>query len=106
ELGGPKQRSLLACLLLHPNEVVPRDVLIEALWGETPPAGASRSLDSHGSAVRGHLDPYRLVRRAPGYVLAVEPGELDLDRFGRLVAQASACLVVTESDAADAEPRP
>ena len=98
ELGGPKQRSLLACLLLHPNEVVPRDVLIEALWGETPPAGASRSLDSHVSRLRGQLDPDRLVRRAPGYVLAVEPGELDLDRFGRLVEQASACLDAREPD--------
>jgi YVTN family beta-propeller protein len=100
ELGGPKQRSLLACLLLHANQVVPRDVLIEALWGETPPAGASRSLDSHVSRLRGLLGADRVARRAPGYALAVEAGELDLDRFEHLVAEGRAHIAANEPDAA------
>ena len=45
-LGGPKQRGVLALLLLHPHEAVSRDRLIEAVWGEQPPDAAGRSLDS------------------------------------------------------------
>ncbi len=100
DLGGPKQRSLLACLLLHANRVVPRDVLIEALWGESPPAGAPRSLDSHVSRLRGQLVPGRLIRKAPGYMLVIEAGELDFDRFEQLVAEGRARLAAGEADAA------
>ncbi len=45
-LGGPKQRAVLAMLLLHADEVVSRDRLLEALWGERPPPRAHRSLES------------------------------------------------------------
>jgi YVTN family beta-propeller protein len=100
ELGGPKQRSLLACLLVHANDVVPRDVLVEALWGEAPPAGASRSLDSHVSRLRGVLGADRLIRRSPGYVLTVQPGELDLDRFDELAGEGRAHLVAGDPEAA------
>ncbi len=84
-LGGPKQRALLAVLLLAGNEVVSRDRLVEALWGDRAPPTAQRSLDSYLSRLRRLLGPERLVRRAPGYALRVEPEELDLDRFERLV---------------------
>ena len=84
-LGGPKLRALLAILLLHANEVVSRDRLIEGLWGEAAPASASHTLDDYVSRLRKALGDGRLVRRAPGYVLRVEPGELDLDRFSELV---------------------
>ena len=51
-VGGPKQRALLALLLLRRNEVVPRDQLIDALWGERAPATAQRSLDTYVSRLR------------------------------------------------------
>jgi DNA-binding SARP family transcriptional activator len=84
-LGGPKLCALLAILLLHANEVVSRDRLIEGLWGEHAPASASHTLDDYVSRLRKALGDGRLVRRAPGYVLRVESGELDLDRFSELV---------------------
>jgi peptide/nickel transport system substrate-binding protein len=87
-LGGPKQRALLAILLLDANTPVSRDRLIEGLWGERQPPGAAQTLDSYLSKLRRALGPDRIVRRAPGYVLRVEPGELDLDRFERMVASA------------------
>ena len=80
-LGGPKQRALLAMLLLHANDVVSRDRLIEGLWGESSPSTASRSLDSYVSRLRAVLESDRIERVAPGYLIHTEPGELDLDRF-------------------------
>ncbi len=87
-LGGVKQRALLAMLLLHANEVVLRDRLIDGLWGEDAPAGARRTLDSYVSRLRTALGADRVLRRDPGYLIRVEPGELDLDRFGLLVDEA------------------
>lgn len=86
-LGGPKQRALLALLLLNANEVVSRDRLVDALWGERTPASAQRSLDSYVSRLRALLGSDRIERRPPGYLLRVEPGELDLERFERLLVQ-------------------
>ena len=51
-LGGEKQRALLAILLLHRNEVVSADRLIDELWGESPPAGARRTLRAYVSKLR------------------------------------------------------
>ena len=80
-LGGPKQRALLALLLVNANEVVSRDRLIEGLWGERPPATAQRSLDSYISRLRGLLGTGRIERRAPGYRIVVGASELDSQRF-------------------------
>jgi len=80
-LGGPKQRGLLAMLLLEANDVVSRDRLIEGLWGERAPATASRSIDSYVSRLRGVLGSKRIERVAPGYRIRTERGELDLNRF-------------------------
>jgi peptide/nickel transport system substrate-binding protein len=87
-LGGPKQRALLAFLLLHANQAVSRDRLIDALWGESPPPSASESLDAYVYRLRKLVGHDRLVRRGSGYVLSVEAGELDADRFGLLVTGA------------------
>jgi YVTN family beta-propeller protein len=84
-LGGRKPRALLAMLLLNRNAVVSRERLIEGLWGESPPAGADHSLDDYVSRLRRSVGSERLIRKAPGYRLTVEPGELDLDVFERLV---------------------
>jgi DNA-binding SARP family transcriptional activator len=85
-LGGPKQRALLAFLLLHANQPVSRDRLVEALWGERPPSRANATLDSYLSRLRKLLGAERLIREASGYVLIVESGALDLDRFEQLVS--------------------
>jgi DNA-binding SARP family transcriptional activator len=87
-LGGHKQRSLLAVLLLHANEVVPSERLIDDLWGERPPVTVAKSIQVYVSGLRKQLGEGRLVTRAPGYVLQVAPSELDAARFERLVAEA------------------
>jgi DNA-binding SARP family transcriptional activator len=85
-LGGRKQRMLLAMLLVRANRVVSRDQLIDALWGELPPASAAESLDTYIYRLRKLLGHDRLIREAGGYLLCVEPGELDIAEFERLVA--------------------
>jgi DNA-binding SARP family transcriptional activator len=84
-LGGPKPRALLALLLLHANEVVPADRLIDELWRDDPPENAAAALQVNLSRVRKALPHDALATRSPGYVLRVEAGALDLDRFERLV---------------------
>jgi DNA-binding SARP family transcriptional activator/tetratricopeptide (TPR) repeat protein len=86
-LGGPKRRAALALLLLDANRVVPADRLVDGLWGESPPPAAQGSLQNHVSRLRRALGE-RIVTRAPGYLVRVEPDELDLERFRRLVGEA------------------
>lgn len=86
-LGGAKQRSLVAVLLLHANQLVSADRLIDELWGDEPPATAAKTIQVYVSRLRKELDDDRLLTRSPGYVLRVEPGELDLERFERLFAE-------------------
>lgn len=88
--GGPKQRALLAFLLLRANEAVGRDRLIEALWGEAPPGNAANALQVHVHGLRKLLGRERLETRGSAYALRVEPGELDLERFEELTRQARA----------------
>ena len=81
-LGGAKQRSVLAILLLHQGEVVSVDHLIDELWAERPPEDASTALHQHVSRLRKLLEPHTVVlTRAPGYVIERRNGALDLDRF-------------------------
>ena len=87
-LGGIKQRSLLAMLLLHANQVVSTDRLIDALWGASPPFTCGKSIQVYVSRLRKAIGDNRLVTHAPGYVLYVDPAELDLARFEQLVAEA------------------
>jgi DNA-binding SARP family transcriptional activator/ABC-type transport system substrate-binding protein len=85
-LGGAKPRALLALLLLRANEVVSRDNLIEALWGERAPGTAAHSLDVQISRLRKTFEPEEPLRtRAGGYVLEVEPEQVDALRFKRLL---------------------
>ena len=91
-LGGPKPRALLAGLLLHPNEVVPTDRLIDELWGEDSPEDAAAALRVNVSRLRKALPQDVLTTRAPGYVLRVEPDELDLHRFERLADEGRSLL--------------
>jgi eukaryotic-like serine/threonine-protein kinase len=87
DLGGQKQRALLALLLLEANRVVSRDRLIDALWEEEPPQTAVKALQVYVSQLRKQLGKDRLETKAPGYLLRVEPDELDLARFRRLQDQ-------------------
>lgn len=93
-LAGPKQRALLALLLLRANQIVTRDALIDGLWGDKPPRGADHSLEAHVSRLRKLLRNGRdlLVTRPGGYVIQVGDDELDLDRFERLAAEGRLAL--------------
>ena len=101
ELPAAKQRSLLAALLLaHREEAVAPARLIDVLWGEEPPATAAKALQVHISRLRRALGPDdRIVTRASGYAIALEPGELDLERFESLVARARAAGQPQEASA-------
>jgi DNA-binding SARP family transcriptional activator len=83
-LAAAKPRALLALLLLNRNRVVSTERLIDELWGDDPPAQATKTLQVYISQLRKALGADRLVTRAPGYLLRVEEGELDLDRFDEL----------------------
>jgi DNA-binding SARP family transcriptional activator/DNA-binding beta-propeller fold protein YncE len=82
-----KELALLAYLLLHANEVVPRERLIDQLWDERPPATAPKILHNAVSHLRKQLGNGRLVTREPGYLLRVADEELDLQRFERLARE-------------------
>jgi DNA-binding SARP family transcriptional activator len=84
-LGGRKPRALLALLLLHPNEVVPADRLIDELWGEDAPERAADALRVNVSRLRKALPEDVLTTRSPGYVVRIGADELDLNRFERLL---------------------
>ncbi|HEY2437834.1 MAG TPA: BTAD domain-containing putative transcriptional regulator, partial [Solirubrobacteraceae bacterium] len=87
---GARQRSLLAVLLLHANEVVSTDRLIDDVWRGEPPDTADNALQRQVSRLRHVLQPgeHVLVTRAPGYMLRIAPDTLDLERFRRLADEA------------------
>jgi DNA-binding SARP family transcriptional activator len=90
DLGGRKQRSLLAVLLVHANEVVSSDRLIDELWGEDVPPTAAKTVQVFVSRLRKVLGDDVLLTRAPGYLLRVDPGSLDLQCFEDLLPRARA----------------
>ncbi len=87
-LGGPKQRAVLAHLLVRANQVVPAEALIDQVWGEEPPEAARNTLQSYISHLRKALGADRLEGRTPGYLLHIEADELDAARFERLLHEA------------------
>jgi DNA-binding SARP family transcriptional activator len=91
-VGGRKPRALLAALLLRPNEIVPADRLIDELWGEGSPEDAAAALRVIVSRLRKALPGDVLTTRAPGYLIRVEPDELDLHRYERLVDEGRSLL--------------
>jgi DNA-binding SARP family transcriptional activator len=84
-LGGARQRAVLALLLTRPNSVVSTDRLVDELWGPQPPKRALNTIQYYVSQHRKALGADRIVTRAPGYLVRVEPGELDLERFEALL---------------------
>ncbi|MGH2735694.1 MAG: BTAD domain-containing putative transcriptional regulator, partial [Actinomycetota bacterium] len=103
-LGGVKQRALLAALLVHPNQVVSVDSLIEHLWGDAAPARAHNNLQVYVSRLRrafeGSAGDSPLLTRPPGYLLRVDDEQLDGRRFERLQARGKALLVAGEAGGA------
>jgi DNA-binding SARP family transcriptional activator len=91
-LGGPKPRALLALLLLHPNEVVPADRLVDELWGGDSREGGAGALRVNIARLRKALPEGVLTTRSPGYAVRVAADELDLHRFERLVDEARGLL--------------
>ncbi len=95
-LGAPRHRALLGLLMVRLNQVVPVPQLIEELWGDRPPRRPTAALYTYICHLRRALSfgagpggPSMLVRhQAPGYVLALDPDQVDAHRFERLVIQA------------------
>lgn len=86
-LGGLKPRRMLATFLLMPGEQLPLDRFIDVVWGAQPPKSASANLYSYVTVLRRALHG-RLNRLRSGYVLHVKPGELDVQVFTDLLAEA------------------
>jgi len=103
DVGAPAQRALLAMLLTSPGTLVSDDGLVDGLWGDEPPASARHLLRVYVSRLRALLadpaDQGRIVRDGPGYVLRVEPGELDAERFELAVRDARALAAEEPRDA-------
>jgi len=92
KLGPAKQLVVMAKLLQHANRVVSASQLIEALWGEASPETAPAIVQTYVYRLRRALRPAGgeiLLTRPPGYLVSVEEGQLDLDRFESLVAAAT-----------------
>lgn len=103
--GGPKQRALLALLLLNANRVVSRDRLVDELFPDQSVSSADHALRNHISRLRKLVTPLgpdepRLVASAPGYLFRVEPGELDLDAFEELAEEGRDRLAAGDAAAA------
>jgi DNA-binding SARP family transcriptional activator len=91
-IAGAKERALLAMLLIHANEAVTSDRLVDALWGEAPPPTARKSLQVRVATLRRALRADFIETRGDGYVVHVEGDQLDLHRFERLAARGAEAL--------------
>jgi DNA-binding SARP family transcriptional activator len=114
ELGGvsvpieaPRQRAVLAALLLEANRVVSVERLATQVWGDRPPSKARNTIQSLVLRLRKSITPSRsfktnnvLITKRPGYLVLVEPGQLDLDRFESMVATGRAAMSRGEPETA------
>jgi DNA-binding SARP family transcriptional activator len=91
-IGGAKERALLAMLLLHADEPVSVDRLIDELWGDSPPATARKSLQVRVSGLRRALGEDIVFTAGDGYVVRPQPGQFDLQRFEQLLSDGSDLL--------------
>ena len=88
EIGGQKQRAVLAILALNAGRVVSTDRLVDLLWGEQPPKTAVTSLQNFISQLRKGLGANLVVTKSPGYLLNVPADQVDVNRFERLLGDA------------------
>src|SRR5262249_48807958 len=86
-LGGTQQRAVLGLLGLNAGRVVSTDRLIEALWGNDPPATAATALQGHVSRLRRLLGPDVILTRPPGYLLDAAQAATDVGLFERLLEE-------------------
>jgi DNA-binding SARP family transcriptional activator len=95
-LGGPRQRSVLADLVLHAGQTVPIDQLVDDIWGESAPASAVHTVETYVSRLRQVLSAAGLaaplLTRPMGYILDVPPEQVDLWQFRELAAKGGAAL--------------
>lgn len=113
EIGAAKERALLAELVLHANQIVSRERLMEVVWGDSPPATATTTLNTYVSHLRAALEPGRaprtqarlLLTRDPGYLLAIDPELVDALRFERLAAEGGQALAAGDAETASASLR-
>jgi DNA-binding SARP family transcriptional activator len=99
KLAGRKQQGLLALLLLRPNETVATDTLVDWLWGEDPPESAANALQVYVSGLRKVLGHDVLLTTQGGYELHVDPEQIDLMRFERLVEDGRRALAGGDPEA-------
>jgi DNA-binding SARP family transcriptional activator/tetratricopeptide (TPR) repeat protein len=89
-LGGPKQRTVLALLLVNANRVVSEQRFVSMVWGDDAPSSVRGQLQMYVSQLRKLIGEPVIIRRPPGYVIQVRPGQLDLAVFDETVRQARA----------------
>ena len=88
QLGGARQRAVLAVLLMHANEPVATDRLVSESWGENAPATATKTAQVYVSRLRGVLGNDMVTTTAGGYLLRVPQGALDIDELDQLRVRA------------------
>ena len=98
-LGGPRQRTVMAHLVLGVNRELTQDQIIDRVWGDRPPASARGSLQAYVSRLRSALGPDRLEGRSGSYVLRASPDEVDALRFDALRAEGR-LLALTDPEVA------
>ena len=89
-ISAAKWRSLLACLLVRHGQLLPTESLIHELWGDNPPSTANNLVSIYVHRLKkviGDTEGRMLVYRAPGYMLRVAPGDLDIEHFESLAAE-------------------
>lgn len=108
-MGSHKQKALLALLLINAGQVVSTDRIIDDLWGDDSPGDRQNALWVHVSNLRRQLEPDRAPRaegtilrtKAPGYVLAIDPGQVDAYRFEQMVAEGRSLVGVDPEAGSD-----
>jgi predicted ATPase/DNA-binding SARP family transcriptional activator len=93
-VGGQRPRALLAALALSVGRPVPIEQLVDAVYGEEPPGNAQHALQSQVSRIRALLPTGSVARHPVGYVLTIDPDEVDAHRFERLAAEGRQLLAL------------
>jgi DNA-binding SARP family transcriptional activator/Tfp pilus assembly protein PilF len=105
-ISAAKWRSLIACLLVRPGQLVPTETLIFELWGDNPPSTANNLVSIYVHQLKkviGDAERRILVYRAPGYMLRVAPGDLDIQQFEFLAAEGRGALAAGDPERAAAQ---
>lgn len=99
-MGGRRQRTVLAVLLVNANSIVSTDRLVDEVWGDHPPETARRSLQAYVSRLRGLLGGDGITAVEPGYRLRLDPADADWERFEQSVTKARALMDTDSARAA------